>query len=219
MDKNLILELDNVGKVYSHPSGNNITALENISLNIFRDSITAIYGTSGSGKTTLLKIAALIEIPTTGSVIFNGQHTEEISAKKRPELIQKNIGFILQRSNLLKYLNVLENVMLPMKKNNKSTAINILDSVGFHQYKECPENLTILEQQKVALARALINEPLLILADEPTGDLNKKDSKEFLKLLKSFKNNSSIMIATDNPQYIKYGDITPKIENGKLTQD
>ncbi|RJS48843.1 MAG: hypothetical protein CIT03_05850 [Methanobacterium sp.] len=215
MDNEYVLELEDVGKVYLHPSGENV-ALDDVSLKIPKNSFIMIYGPSGSGKSTLLKIAALIKQPSSGSVMLNKNQIDNISTKERSQLIRNNIGFILQRSNLLNYLNSLENVLLPMKNSSKEKAKDLMDYVGIENHTECPKKLSPLDQQKVALARALINKPLIILADEPTGDLNKTDSEEFIKLLQSFKNETSILMCTDNPELVKYADNGIKIRNGKI---
>ncbi len=216
MTKNCILELKDVGKTYSHPSGQKISALKSIDLKVRKDSLITIEGPSGSGKSTLLKIMGMLEIPSQGSVIFKGREVKDISPQKRSSLIRNEIGFILKRDNLLSYLNALENVMLPMINSNPDSAREMLIKVGFNKFKSCPKELSPLELQKVALARAMVNQPSIILADEATGELDKLESKEFMELLKHFQKEFTIIMATDDSHLSKYADESLKIENGAL---
>jgi putative ABC transport system ATP-binding protein len=216
MSKNYILELKDVGKTYSHPSGQEIPALNSINLKVRKGSLITIEGPSGSGKSTLLKIMGMVEEPSQGSVIFKGKDIRDISSSKRSSVIRREIGFILKRNNLLSYLNVLENVMLPMIDSNSDYAREMLIKTGFSDFKSCPSELSPLDLQKVTLARAMINNPSIILTDEATGELNQKDTDEFMNLLSSQKNEFTIIMATDNPYLSKYADVTLEIKEGML---
>jgi putative ABC transport system ATP-binding protein len=216
MSKNCILELKNVGKTYSHPSGQEIPALKSINLKVRKGSLVNIEGPSGSGKSTLLKIMGMVEEPSQGSVIFKGKEIRNISSSKRISVIRREMGFILKPNNLLSYLNVLENVMLPMIDSNSDYAREMLIKTDFSDFKSCPKELAPLDLQKVTLVRAMINQPSLILADEATGELNQKDTDEFMNLLSSKKNEFTIIMATDNPYLSKYADVTLELKEGMI---
>jgi putative ABC transport system ATP-binding protein len=216
MTNNNILELKNVSKMYHHPSGQDIPALSNISLKVKKGSLIIIQGPSGSGKSTLLKIIGMIEKPSHGSLILNGEKIKDLKQGPRSSLIRKEIGFILKRNNLLSYLKVLENVLLPMIHADSDQAKKMLLEVGLSDFNKYPDELSHLEQQKVALVRSMINRPSLILGDEVTGELDKEDTAKFMKILCSLKSEFTIILATDNPRLAKYADELLEIEQGIL---
>ena len=185
MDK--ILNIQNLGKTYS--SGDrDLTVLDNVSFAIEAGSTVAIVGPSGSGKTTLLGLCAGLDRSTTGSVELNGIRIDQLSEDERAQVRNQHVGFIFQNFQLLPTLTALENVMVPLElrgeKNIRSRAMDLLDKVGLgarsHHY---PSQLSGGEQQRVSLARAFSNRPLILFADEPTGNLDAETSEKVERLI------------------------------------
>ncbi|MDD1764038.1 MAG: ATP-binding cassette domain-containing protein [Methanobacteriaceae archaeon] len=194
-------------------------ALKRISLEIRKGSLTVIVGPSGSGKSTFLKIAGLLEKPSQGSVVFKGNETKNLSPDERAHLIKENVGFILKKSNLLSYLTIMENVMLPMSNYDAQHALNILENLGLKHPDKFPSALSSLEKQKVVLARAIINQPAIIFGDEPTGSLNSTDTHEFLNLLLNFKDDYSMVIMTNDDLLASYADEVYYLRDGFLEKN
>lgn len=218
MTNPVLLELKDVNKTYTLPSKEKVQAVKKISLKIKQGTFTIIIGPSGSGKSTLLKMAGLILEPSRGSVIFKDQETNQLTPDERAHLIKENMAFMFPHSNLLSYLNLLENVMLPMLNPDPEKALKILNKLGLNDSHICPNKLSSLEKQKAALARAMINNPSLILLDEPTGCLGGIDAQEYLNILKRFKKSFSFLLVTDNQQLDDYADEVYYIENGILKE-
>lgn len=216
MDSEFILELKDIGRTYHHQSGQQVQALQKISLNIKRGSLTVIIGPSGSGKSTLIKTAGLLEKPTQGSVVFQGMETRDLSPGERAKLIRRHIGFILGYSSLIPYLTLLENVMLPMINSDTEKAKNILRNVGLTELKKYPEQISSLKKQRVALARALINQPPIILCDEPTGKLGSGSTRKFMDLFGNLKDDLTVIIASNNDLLASYADNLFYIKDGVL---
>ena len=192
----ILLETINLKKTYQHFNGN-ITLFNNINLKIKQGELVALVGPSGSGKSSLLHLLALLDEPTRGEVIINNIVTRKFSDEKKDETRRKNVSIIFQDNNLLNDFTAIENVMMPLLIKNinreeaKKRAQKILSSVKIlERSQHFPSELSGGEQQRVAIARALIAETNLILADEPTGNLDYKTSLEifsyFLKLKKFF---------------------------------
>lgn len=218
MTGKFLLELKDVGKTYQDPSGVKVTAVKDISLKLKEGSLTMIIGPSGSGKSTLLKIAGMIQRPSQGSVIFKDQETKNLHPDERASLIKENVAFIFKNINLLSYLNILENVMLPMSDPDQVKALKILNRLGLKDPSICPEKLSSFEKQKVALARAMINKPSLILLDEPTGCLRSNDALEYLDILSSLKKSFSFLLVTDNQQMAAQADEVYYMQSGILKE-
>ncbi|MBC7418515.1 MAG: ABC transporter ATP-binding protein, partial [Pedobacter sp.] len=182
-----ILSVENVSKIYQN-AGKSLTVLNDINFSISKGSTAAITGPSGSGKTTLLGLCAGLDRTSTGSVALNGITLENLSEDKRAALRNQYVGFIFQNFQLLPTLTALENVMVPMElrgtKNPKSKAMDLLDKVGLadrsHHY---PVQLSGGEQQRISLARAFSNQPAILFADEPTGNLDDETSEKINQLL------------------------------------
>jgi putative ABC transport system ATP-binding protein len=199
MNNNIILEMKNVWKTYE--SGKkSIHALSGFIYNFKRSSFNIVTGPSGSGKSTLIRIAGLLETPTKGKISLNGEDTTNIVKSKKTSLIREEIGFIFQSGNLLPPLTVIENVMLPMISSDLEKAKNILHLVEFSEYDKFPKELSIEEELRVTIARALVNNHSLILADEPTGNLQKKNSDNIMELLQDLnkKKKLTIIMTTNN---------------------
>ena len=184
-----LIELKDIKKVYSNKNHNTF-ALNGINLTIYKGEIIAVMGRSGSGKSTLLNVIGLIDMPNEGEYTLNGKSLTEIRANKVHKTRNKMIGFIFQYFALLKEHTVLDNVVLPLtyrklkQRERENKAKFYIEKVGLkeHMYKT-PDELSGGQQQRVAIARALVGEPELILADEPTGNLDRKTGEEIMNLL------------------------------------
>ena len=190
-DKKIVIECRNLVKNYKIGT-NTLEILKKLNFQAEQGSSISILGASGSGKTTLLNLLGMLEPPTDGELIIDGKNIQQLSAKEKSDYRNNKIGFIFQSYQLLNELNVLENIMLPalLKKSYKlktvrQNAENLAEKVGLsHRLKHHPSEMSGGEQQRCAIARALINDPEIILADEPTGNLDKDTGNEILALFK-----------------------------------
>ena len=203
------------------------TALNDVSLHVKQGEFVAIMGPSGCGKSTLLNIIGLLDNPTSGNYYFNGQEVGHLKEKQRTQVRKGNIGFVFQSFNLIDELNVYENVELPLiylKKKaseKKELVTSILDRMNIsHRVKHFPQQLSGGQQQRVAIARAVVAGPKLILADEPTGNLDSKTSQDVLSLLKvtSQKYGQTIVMITHNEEIAQLADRIIRIEDGKIVE-
>ena len=215
-----ILEIKEVWKTYKM-GAEEINALQGVNFKVEEGSFLAVMGPSGSGKSTLLHLAGILDLPTKGEVILQGKNVKELSSKKQAKLRRTKIGFVFQRFNLLSQLTAEENVMLPMIKPDKEKARKILDRVGLEgKYDRLPTQLSGGEEQRVAIARALANDPLLILADEPTGELDTANSRMIMDLLTTLNQEGmSIIIVTHDPMAAEYAHKTVEMRDGKIMGD
>ncbi len=201
-----------------------VKALEGVDITIDQGTFTAIVGTSGSGKSTLLHILGGLDQPTSGDVHINGVNICNMSKKKLTVFRRRNIGFIFQNYNLMPILNVFDNIALPIKLdagNRVDSAYidEIMNYLGIHDKKYCnPNQLSGGQQQRVAIARALASRPSIILADEPTGNLDSKTTMEVVCLLKetSEKFHQTIVMVTHNEEITQLCDNIIRIEDGKI---
>ena len=217
------IETFNLKKTYKHLDGN-ITLFNNLNIKINHGELVALVGPSGSGKSSLLHLLALLDEPTNGEIKINKMNTKKFKDEKKDKIRQENISIIFQDNNLLTDFTALENVMMPLliKGENKGNALGkakkILKSVKIlDRSSHFPNELSGGEQQRVAIARALVAETSLILADEPTGNLDYKTSKEifnyFLKLKKLKK---TIIFATHNRELANRADYKLLISDGDI---
>ena len=215
-----ILEIKEVWKTYKM-GAEEINALQGVNFKLEENSFLAVMGPSGSGKSTLLHLAGILDLPTRGEVILQGKNVKELSSKKQAKLRRTKIGFVFQRFNLLSQLTAEENVMLPMIKPDKEKARKILDRVGLEgKYDRLPTQLSGGEEQRVAIARSLANDPLLILADEPTGELDTTNSRMIMDLLTNLNQEGmSIIIVTHDPMAAEYAHKTVEMRDGKIMGD
>ncbi|MBN1250621.1 MAG: ABC transporter ATP-binding protein [Bacteroidales bacterium] len=182
-------------------------ALNNINLDISEGEFVAIMGPSGCGKSTLLNILGLLDNPTSGELFFNGTDVSYFSERNRTKLRKNNVGFVFQSFNLIDELSVYENVELPLlylknsKAERKQKVMEVLDYMQIaHRKKHFPQQLSGGQQQRVAVARAVVTNPKLILADEPTGNLDSANGEEVMKLLTQLNNNgTTIVMVTHSP--------------------
>lgn len=219
-----ILKMENVKKSFG--SGHNeIQALKGIDLAVKQGEFVSIIGPSGSGKSTFLTIAGGLQSPTSGNISINGIDFTPLSEKKRSKLRFKEIGFILQSSNLIPYLTIEEQFLLIDKINHEKLTskkgIELLKSLDILDLKDKhPSDLSGGERQRTAIARALFNEPNLILADEPTASLDTEHAYQVVELLRQeahLKNKATIMVTHDQ-RMIKNSDSVYKIEDGLLSK-
>lgn len=221
--KNLI-KTKNLTKIYEE-AGQQVVALKNINLEIKKGDFLAIMGPSGSGKTTLLNILGCLDWPTSGSYKLE---EEEISEKSQGELAKirnKKIGFVFQTFNLLERVNVLGNIALPLiytksvnVKERKARIKRALEAVNLEKRAHHkPNQLSGGEQQRVAIARALVNHPEIILADEPTGNLDKKSEEEIMEILRNLnKDGVTLILVTHDPKIAAEAKRTIVLEDGEI---
>ncbi len=219
----ILIETQNLQKSYRHLNGN-ITLFNNLNLKIKQGDLVAVVGPSGSGKSSLLHLLGLLDEPTMGNIKINNISTKKFTDEKKDEIRRKNISIIFQDNNLLNDFTAIENVMMPLiikgenTENAKKKGQNILKEVKiFDRAQHFPNELSGGEQQRVAIARALIAETNLILADEPTGNLDYKTSKEiFSYFLKLKKLKKTIIFATHNRELANRADYKLFISNGDI---
>ncbi len=191
-------------------------ALKNVNLNIKKGSFVAITGESGSGKTTLLSILSTLLKPNSGEIVFEDTEYKEI--KNIDKFRQKNIGFVFQFHYLINYLNVKENILLANEKASDKEIDELLTILEIQKLKNYyPNEISGGQKQRVAIARALINHPKVIFADEPTGNLDSKNSLTVFNLFKTLANNGvTIVVATHDKELAKLADITLEVKDGQL---
>ena len=225
--KTPIIELNKVSKRYNE-YGIIVKALDNVSLKIFPGEFVSIIGPSGCGKSTLLHCMGLLDRPTSGAVFINGKDTNKISGKEVALFRGEKLGFVFQSYNLIPRLTVLENVILPgliMKKDQadlEKKAKILLKEVGIqHRSNHKGIHLSGGEQQRAAIARALINDPVLILADEPTGALDSESSEEVMSILMKMNRKRSVtsVFVSHDMQVARYGKRTLVLKDGKIVGD
>ena len=217
-----LYKLDNINLNY-HVNGSDIKVLKNINFVINKNERVAIIGESGSGKTSLLMLMSGLENPTTGSIFFDNEDFSKISEKKKTQIRKKKIGLIFQQFYLIPNYTALENVMFPMQINQihdeKKKANLILSDVGLaHRKNNLPSELSGGEQQRVAIARAISFNPEIILADEPTGNLDRKNTELVSDLLLnySYKKKISLILVTHNMNLAKKCDRVIKLVDGRI---
>lgn len=221
-----VLTLGNVTKVYGEGRGA-VTALENATINVGSGELVAVVGPSGSGKTTMLSIAGALLHPTSGEVLVNGTDVGSLGAKQMANLRLQEIGFVLQSSNLIPFLRARDQVNVInylAGKNNRAgraRADELLDQLGLEDRKDhYPEELSGGERQRVAIARALINDPSLILADEPTANLDSRRGHQIVEMLTGMvrEGNKAGVIVTHDERLLDLMDRVYRIEDGILRE-
>jgi putative ABC transport system ATP-binding protein len=202
-----------------------ITAVKAANLEINEPKLATIIGPSGSGKSTLLNLIGLNDYPTSGKVLIDETDTSQLSASKRRKIRSVRIGFVFQTFNLFPTLSALENVELPMSLVSKSQeeqrerAMKLLESVGLaHRHDHRPKQLSMGEMQRVAIARALANEPEIIIADEPTGELDSATGKEIISVLQDIyhREKTTVVVATHDEKIVDAADLVYTMQDGEL---
>jgi putative ABC transport system ATP-binding protein len=219
------LKIENLCKVYGKGE-NQVTALDHVSLTIEKGEFTAIIGSSGSGKSTLLHIIGGVDVPTSGKVYLDGQDVYAQSNEKLAIFRRRQVGLIYQFHNLIPTLNVVENITLPIlmdkRKVNKERLNDLLDLLGLKERKaHLPNQLSGGQQQRVAIGRALMNAPAVMLADEPTGSLDRRNGHEIIQLLKESHNkyHQTLIIVTHDENIALQADRIICISDGKVVRD
>jgi len=219
---NTLYKLKNINLNYLL-NGNNIKILKNINFEIKKNERVAIIGESGSGKTSLLMLMSGLESPTNGSIVFDKEDLSKINEKRRTEIRRKKIGLIFQQFYLIPNYTALENVMFPMQinkiNNEKEKAISILEDFGLINRKNnLPSELSGGEQQRVAIARAISFDPEIILADEPTGNLDRKNTELVSNLLLEYSRKKKIclILVTHNMNLARKCDRIMKLVDGQI---
>ena len=220
-----IIEVKNVIKYYGY-GFNRIKALNKVNLEVEEGEIVAVTGTSGSGKSTLLHVIGGLESPEGGKVIIENKNIYSLSTDGLTTLRRRRIGFIFQFYNLVSTLNVYENIVLPIhldgQKEDENYIQELLEMLNLKDKKyHYIDELSGVQQQRVAIARALATKPAIILADEPTGNLDSKNSREVLEILKLSQKryNQTILLITHDARIASYADRIIRIEDGKLVGD
>lgn len=221
-----MLQFKTVSKIYTHRS--TVRALDEVSLHIQKGEFTALVGPSGSGKTTFLVTAGAMMKPTSGEILFDGKPLYRRSVNALSHLRRKQIGFLFQTFNLIPYLNALENVMAPLLINGADSAqqrlraTELLTRVGLEdRLDHKPNELSVGQIQRVALARMLANDPDFILADEPTGNLDPETAENVLSFLRDLSVNEgkTIVMVTHSPQAASKASRILHCHDGKITEE
>ncbi len=229
MSKEIIIQTEEVTKVYGMGNAK-VRALDGVNLKIKENEFVAIMGPSGSGKSTMMNILGCLDRPTSGKYYLAGEDVSDLGKNRLAIIRNEHIGFVFQSYNLLPRTSALENVMLPLlydrngqlsEAEQKEKAIKTLEAVGlgdrlYHQ----PQELSGGQIQRVAIARALINDPVLILADEPTGNLDSKSGKEILELITGlYQGGSTIVIVTHEDEIAAYAQRVIHFLDGRIATD
>lgn len=228
-DQQVVLQLDNLNKVFNTDTPLENHVLHDISLQVSRGELVALVGTSGSGKSTLLNIMGLLDVCSSGELRIQGNLTQDMIEQKRTQLRSKSIGFVFQFHHLISAFSVLDNVLMPlMLSYGKPSAEQIsygeylLNEVGLANYKHQKTNrLSGGQQQRVAIARALVSRPALVLADEPTGNLDTQTADEVFNLFERFNidHQCAIVIVTHDPRLSSRCPRTIRLIDGRIVYD
>jgi putative ABC transport system ATP-binding protein len=220
-----MIELNGITKTYTRPNGESVNALIDVSLQIGDGEFVAIVGTSGSGKSTLMNILGLLDVPSAGSYRLRRQDTAGLAAGAQAQWRNKRIGFIFQTFHLLPRTSALENVELPLLYSDRSSIRGLgrkaLESVGLgDRISHRPSELSGGQQQRVAIARALVNEPDLLLADEPTGNLDRRSANEVMAIFQGLNNSGrTIVLVTHDAEIANHCQRIARIERGRIVAD
>ena len=221
-----LIKLENVHKIY-RLEGGEVPAINGISLSINQGDFVALIGPSGSGKSTAMNLVGCLDTASKGDIFLGKYNIKNLSESDLAQVRGKQIGFIFQTFNLIPSLNALENVALPMMFQNvsrsarMSKAQKLLEQVGLaNRMHHLPNQLSGGQRQRVAIARALVNDPEIILADEPTGNLDTKTGEEIMKMLKDLnKQGKTIILVTHNPDLTKLANKIIKLKDGKIVEE
>ena len=220
-----IAKLTNLTRVY-HVGEVETHALRGVDLTVGKKEFTTLVGPSGSGKTTLLQLLGCLDQPTSGTVLINGQDATKMNRDQRADLRKGTIGFVFQFYALVPTLTAYENVELPMllmgKKNHKSRVMELLDAVGIvDRADHRPDQMSGGQQQRVAVARALASDPLLILADEPTANLDTENGEQVMDIMRKLNDETgtTFVFATHDPRVIKYAKRVVTLQDGLVISD
>ena len=223
----ILIQLDDVWKTYKMGKST-VEALRGLSLDINEGDFLVIMGPSGSGKSTAMHVIGCLDIPTKGKLLLEGQNIAHLTESELANIRGRKMGFIFQQFNLIQTLTASENVELPMifqgipKKEREKKALELLKAVGLKdRAKHKPTEMSGGEQQRIAIARALVNDPKIILADEPTGNLDSKTGRMVMQTLIDLHNeqNKTIVIVTHDPAIASYAERTVNLVDGRIAHD
>jgi ABC-type lipoprotein export system ATPase subunit len=220
-----MIELMDISKTYKRPTGEPVAALIDVSLQIGSGEFVAIVGTSGSGKSTLMNIIGLLDLPSHGRYLFDGHDVTTLDANRQAEMRNKKIGFVFQAFHLLPRTTALENVELPLlysdRKSIKDLSRKALEAVNLSdRVHHRPAELSGGQQQRVAIARALVNEPDLLLADEPTGNLDRQSALEIVSIFQSLNRaGRTVVLITHDQEIASNADRIIRLERGRIVAD
>jgi putative ABC transport system ATP-binding protein len=221
-----LVEVQNICKIYN-PGENEVRALDDISLSINRGEFVAIIGHSGSGKSTLMNVLGCLDVPTSGIYYLNGSNVSELTDDELSDIRNLEIGFIFQGFNLISNLTAIENVELPLiyrgvgKKERNDQAVEALSMVGLsHRMDHKPAEMSGGQQQRVAIARAIAAKPPVILADEPTGNLDSTSTKEIMEILRNLhKDGRTVILITHDNEIADQAKRVIRVKDGKIEED
>lgn len=218
-----LVSLEAVGKIYKENTGAEVKALDAIDLAFSKGEYAAVMGPSGSGKSTLLALMGAMNAPTAGRVLIDGIDVYSLRPDRQADLRREYLGFVFQRLELIPYLTALENVMLPLaitpEGGREAPALSALEMVGLDgdKARRLPSELSGGEQGRVAIARAVVNDPPVVLADEPVGSLDQKTGAQILDLLKSLADRGhTVIMVTHNPDSVAGVDRIVRLQDGRL---
>jgi len=220
-----MIELEHIRKTYSRPTGETVEALADVSLRIEQGELVAIVGTSGSGKSTLLNVLGLLDRPTAGRYLFESREVEGLDVRAQARFRNEKIGFVFQAFHLMPRTSALANVELPLIYSSRASVdglgLKALEAVGLSdRVHHLPSELSGGQQQRVAIARALVNEPELILADEPTGNLDSQSARDVMDIFRALSDaGRSIVIVTHDPAIAAQAERVIRIERGRIVAD
>ena len=226
MKENIMITISDLSKVYTTDTVET-TALDRLNLSIEKGSFVAVKGPSGCGKSTLLHILGLMDTPTEGSYVLNGTQTESLSITERDRLRRNTIGFVFQKFNLIDSLSVYENIELPLiymgvsPAQRKDRIQKVLERLEISNRKNhYPYQLSGGQQQRVAVARCIITDPMLILADEPTGNLDSLNGEEVMRIFQDLNaEGRTIVMVTHDDKYAGYAQRIIKLHDGRIVQE
>lgn len=217
-----ILKTTNLKKYYGEGESL-VKALDDVNVTVESGQFAAVIGTSGSGKSTLLNMLGGLDSPTSGSVTVENQNLEKMSGEQLTVFRRQRIGFIFQNYNLIPYLTAYENIVLPVRLDGRTEDVKFLEEIIQFlelegKLKNYPSHLSGGQQQRVAIARALVSKPAIILADEPTGNLDSRTGDKVIDLLKmtAEKFRQTIVMITHNPEIAEKADVKIRIEDGRI---
>lgn len=221
-----LIHIENMKKIYN-PGENEVRALDGIDLDIEKGDLVAIVGHSGSGKSTLMNMLGCLDTPTSGKYVLDGQYVASMTDNQLADVRNKEIGFIFQGFNLISNLDAVENVELPLvyrgvsKNERKQLAMEALKSVGLEdRMKHKPNEMSGGQQQRVAVARAVAAKPPIILADEPTGNLDTKSTQEIMEILKELhRSGRTVIIITHDEEIASQAHRVIRILDGRIEED
>ena len=220
-----MIELQAIGRTYTRPGGDTLQALSDVSLRIERGELLAIVGSSGSGKSTLMNVLGLLDRPDAGRYLLDGQDVSGLGVNEQARLRNRRIGFVFQAFHLLPRESALENVELPLLYSDRASITGLgrraLEAVGLaDRIDHRPSELSGGQQQRVAIARALVNEPDLLLADEPTGNLDARSAAEILDIFASLNQaGRTIVVVTHDPDVAARCGRVARLEAGRIVAD